>query len=283
MRKTILFLSVAAAVAVPAIASAQQAAPAAPQSPHTITGNMALVSDYRFRGISQTFGLPALQGGFDYSHASGIYLGNWNSNISETAGFPNGNLEMDFYGGWKTSSGDWGMDIGGIYYYYPGTNAAGNGHYTVINPTSGAVGQGFVRNKELYIGGSWKFLSAKIYRSLGEYFSVPNTSGTWYLDLGLNYDLGSGWGVNGHFGSLNAKNENTSGISYNDYKLGVTKDMNGWVWGASFIGTTAAMDGDCATGTGMFYHFCKADTAGAASKDYKGGKNTVVFSLTKSF
>src|SRR2546426_6418696 len=75
MRKSILSLSVAAAVLVPGLAAAQAAAP----SP--LTGNMTLVTDYRFRGISQTLGKPAFQGGFDYAHASGFYLGNWNSNV----------------------------------------------------------------------------------------------------------------------------------------------------------------------------------------------------------
>src|SRR6185436_477134 len=126
MRKTILSLSVAAAVAVPSLAFAQAATPpAAAPEPSPFTANLTLVSDYRFRGISQTFGMPALQGGFDFVHASGIYLGNWNSNVSQSAGFPNGNLEMDFYGGFKKSWGDLGMDIGFIYYYYPGSNAAG--------------------------------------------------------------------------------------------------------------------------------------------------------------
>ena len=67
MRKTIIAASLAlAAFAAPQLASAQAAAPAAaPPSDHTFTGNMALVSDYRFRGITQTFEKPALQGGFD--------------------------------------------------------------------------------------------------------------------------------------------------------------------------------------------------------------------------
>src|SRR5262245_6966550 len=104
MRKTIIAASLAtAAFAVPTLASAQAAPAAAPASPHTFTGNMAIVSDYRFRGISQTFKQPALQGGLDYSHSSGFYVGNWNSNIDEGAGFPSGNLEMDFYGGWKNT------------------------------------------------------------------------------------------------------------------------------------------------------------------------------------
>src|SRR5256885_11108580 len=95
MRKSILSLAVAAAVLVPGLAAAQATAP----SP--LTGNATLISDYRFRGISQTFQEPAIQGGFDYAHASGLYAGNWNSNVSQGAGFPGGNIEMDFYGGFK--------------------------------------------------------------------------------------------------------------------------------------------------------------------------------------
>jgi len=282
MRKSILSLATAAAFAIPAVANAQTAAPAAaPASPHTVTGNIALVTDYRFRGISQTFGQPALQGGFDYSHSSGFYLGNWNSNISETAGFPNGNLEMDFYGGYKRAFGDFGLDLGAIYYYYPGTDAAGNTRYGACNPTTASCGTGVVNNKEVYIGASWKFLSAKYYHSVGDYFSLPATKGSNYIDLTATFDLGSGWGLVGHGGRMNVKDLN--GGSYTDYKVGITKDINGWVWGAAFVGTTAADNGSCAGGTGQFYHFCKFDTAGLATKDYQGGKDTVVLSLTKSF
>ena len=95
MRKSVLSAAVAAALTVPTLAAAQTPAPA----PSPFTGNISLVSDYRFRGITQTFEEPALQGGVDYAHASGLYLGNWNSNVSPGAGFPGGNLEMDFYGG----------------------------------------------------------------------------------------------------------------------------------------------------------------------------------------
>ena len=91
MRKTLVALSMAAAIAVPSLGLAQATAPAAaPPSDHTFTGNIGLFSEYRFRGISQTFAKPALQGGFDYSHSSGLYLGNWNSNVNSGAGFPAG-------------------------------------------------------------------------------------------------------------------------------------------------------------------------------------------------
>src|SRR5260221_1043536 len=97
MRKLVLPVALAAST-LSGIATAQQA-PAPTPPPPAVTGNMTLVTDYRFRGISQTLGRPAIQGGFDYAHESGLYLGNWNSNVSSAAGYPGGNLEMDFYGG----------------------------------------------------------------------------------------------------------------------------------------------------------------------------------------
>src|SRR5438477_12263879 len=120
MRKFVLPLALATASAsVSAPATAQQAA----ATPPPVTGNITLASEYRFRGIDQTYGKPAIQGGFDYSHSSGVYLGNWNSNLSQGAGYPGGDLEMDFYGGYKKAFGDIGLDVGAIYYYYPGSDA----------------------------------------------------------------------------------------------------------------------------------------------------------------
>jgi len=178
MRKSILTLSVVAALAAPAIAAAQTAPAAAPASPHTFTGNMGLFSEYRFRGISQTFMQPAFQGGFDYAHASGLYVGNWNSNVSETL-YSGASLEMDFYGGWKKAFGDFGLDVGAIYYYYPGSNS----------PTLGKID-----NTEIYVGGSWKWLSAKYYYAVSDFFSVPETKGSNYIDLSATFDLGSAEG-----------------------------------------------------------------------------------------
>ena len=94
---------------------------AKPEPEFTFTGNAGLFSDYRFRGFTQTDYKPAFQGGFDFAHKSGFYLGNWNSNV-EQALFNGASLEMDFYGGYKHTFGDFGLDVGVIYYYYPGTN-----------------------------------------------------------------------------------------------------------------------------------------------------------------
>jgi uncharacterized protein (TIGR02001 family) len=270
MRKSVLSAAVAAALAVPTLVAAQTPAPAPTPA---VTGNISLVSDYRFRGISQTFEKPAIQGGFDYAHASGIYLGNWNSNVSQGAGFPGGNIEMDFYGGWKKSFGDIGLDVGFIYYYYPGTDSPGSGVGAPFNNRTLEVASGKVDNKEVYIGGTWKFLSLKYFLAVDDYFSIPGTKNSGYIDLSGTYDFGGGWGLVGHIGHLQLKDVNDG--SYTDYKLGVTKDLSGWVFGAAYVGTDAK--GDC--GSGQFY--CFANTSGTSFKD--AGKSTVVLSVSKTF
>ena len=286
MRKSLLaVIAIAASAGTPALALAQAPAAAAPQSPHTLTGNVGLYSSYRFRGIDQTFGKPALQGGIDCSHSSGFYVGNWNSNVNQGAGYPGGNLEMDFYGGWKGSWGDWGLDVGAIYYYYPGTDAGPTIAFSPFHNQTGNIHSGSVSNKEIYIGGSWKFLSLKYYHSIDDYFSTPGTKNSHYLDLGATYDLGGGWGINGHVGHLKFKNMING--DYTDWKVGVTKDISGWVFGLSYIDTSAK--GDCsATAVNQVYCFSNGNInivggvpVPAATKD--AGRGILVLSVSKTF
>jgi len=243
MRKSVLSASMAAALLIPGLAAAQS-------SP--VAGNMSLVSDYRFRGISQTFEQPALQGGFDYSHASGLYIGNWNSSISDSffAGSP---LEMDFYGGYKGAAGPLGYDVGILYYYYPGSDLAGVGK---------------IDNTEIYAGASWQWISAKYFYAVSDFFGVPDTDGSSYIDLSASYDLGGGWGINGHIGHQKVKNASAS--DYTDYKIGVTKDVGGWVFGAAFVDT----DADSAI-------YTSTNAASGKTKDL--GSSTVVLSISKTF
>jgi len=279
MRRTLLCLGAAAAVAAPTAASAQ-----ASSSPHALSANVALVSDYRFRGIDQTFGKPALQAGIDYAHASGLYLGNWNSNVSEGAGFPAANLEMDFYGGWKKSWGDWGLDVGFIYYVYPGSDASAASGTQFTNPRTGATHTGRVDNKELYLGASWKWLSLKYAHAVDDYFSLPGTKGSNYLDLTANVELGSGWTLVAHLGRLRLKgwhdgSDATNG-SYTDWKLGLTKDIGGWAFGVAYVGTNAK--GSCDPANPGFYCFPnRLADPGAKTKD--AGRSTLVLSVSKTF
>jgi uncharacterized protein (TIGR02001 family) len=63
------------------LVGASTAVMAAEESPHKLSANVGLYSNYVFRGISQTGGDPAIQGGLDYTHSSGFYLGTWASNV----------------------------------------------------------------------------------------------------------------------------------------------------------------------------------------------------------
>ena len=88
------------------------------ESGFEVSANVALTTDYRFRGVSLSAGDPAIQGGVDISHSSGIYIGTWASSIEGGPAY--GEMELDIYGGW---SGDIAegvtFDIGLLYYMYP--------------------------------------------------------------------------------------------------------------------------------------------------------------------
>ncbi|MDH4149205.1 MAG: TorF family putative porin [Betaproteobacteria bacterium] len=189
----------------------------AADSPHSLAGNMGLYSQYIFRGLAQTNGDPALQGGFDYSHSSGIYAGVWASNVSWLRDFnaysSGGSLEMDFYGGYKGSfANDFGFDVGLLQYYYPGDVVAGGNKADTL---------------ELYGALSWKWLSAKYSHSATDKtFGVGDSSGTYYLDLTANYPLTEKLTLVAHYGKQKFKG-NTAGVSndsnasYEDWKLGL--------------------------------------------------------------
>ena len=228
MKKSVLSTFIVATVLAPAVVLAQ-AAKAEPE--YTFSGNAGLVSDYRFRGFTQTDYDPAFQGGFDFAHKSGFYLGNWNSNVEQSL-YTGASLEMDFYGGYKGSVGDFGYDIGYIYYAYPNS---GSGDSTKV------------KNGEIYVGASYRGLvSLKYYHSTTRFFSIGkgtgvDTKNSQYLDLGATYDLGGGFGINGHVGWQKVKNLKDLGAeddTYADYKAGVTYDLSGWLLGASVIATS---------------------------------------------
>jgi uncharacterized protein (TIGR02001 family) len=246
MHKSVLTLTAAAGLAASALASAQTPAP----SP--VTGNMAIVSDYRFRGISQTFELPAIQGGIDYAHESGIYVGNWNSSISGLSYTDSAGIEMDFYGGWKKSFGDIGLDIGLLQYYYPGAKTSAGEKYDTL---------------EGYIGASWKWLTVKYSHAFSDFFGLTDSDGSGYLDLGFTMEVAPKLNLVAHFGMQTIKNNDP--LEYNDWKLGVTYDLSGWVLGAAYVDT----DADSALYT----------VTNAQGKRKEIGKSTVVLSVMKTF
>jgi uncharacterized protein (TIGR02001 family) len=217
-KKTIIAGLTAAALGA-GVAQAQQA----PAPEHTLTGNIGLFSQYIFRGLTQTDGQPALQGGFDYAHASGFYAGTWGSNISWLRDFggysAGGSLELDIYGGYKGTIGksDFGYDVGLLYYWYPGDTAPGANKADTL---------------ELYGALTWKWLTAKLSYSLQDKtFGVDDSQGTYYLDLTAAYPIpDTKFTVIGHFGyqkftGSTAGVNNDDFASYKDWKLGVNYSL----------------------------------------------------------
>ncbi|WP_299454710.1 TorF family putative porin [uncultured Pigmentiphaga sp.] len=212
MKKTLLAIALALCATSTALAA---------EPDFTITGNAGLFSDYRFRGFSQTNLKPAFQGGFDFEHKSGLYLGNWNSNV-DSGLFSGGSLEMDFYGGYKFNYGDFNFDVGGLYYYYPGSKLNGS----------------TIDNFELYGAVGWGPFTLKYSHGLTDFFGTPDSKNNYYLDLGADFDLGNGWGANAHVGYQKLKNDPSGLGHYYDYKAGVTKDVDGWIFGLSLVSTS---------------------------------------------
>lgn len=261
MKKPLLALALLA----PFAASAADEAPA---SPHSFTANVTLASEYLYRGIAQTRGKPALQGGVDYAHSSGLYLGAWGSTITwidDAVAGASAPVEIDLYGGYKGSiANDWGYDLGVLTYRYPGTG----------KPDGAARPE----TTELYGALSWKWLTLKYSRTTGSLFgwTEPDgdrTRGSGYLELNAAYDLGDGWGLTGHVGHQKVKG--FSPASYTDWKIGGTKDLGFGILGLAWS-TTNAKDG-CASAEP--YCFVKHGSGGT----YNAGKGRALLTFTKNF
>ncbi|MGK8836042.1 TorF family putative porin [Achromobacter xylosoxidans] len=220
-------LAALALVALAAPAHAADSATAdAPE--YTLTANVTLASQYRYRGLMQTNNKPAIQGGFDFTHASGLYLGNWNSSVSW---LNDGNsdvsapVEMDFYGGYKGNlAPDVPFDLGVLQYYYPGDYPSG---YTSPDTT------------ELYAGVGYGPVMFKYSVAMTNLFGFADSKYSQYFDLSGNFDTGF-WGltVNAHVGRQTVRNL-TDG-AYTDWKLGLTKDLGqGLAISVAYIDTNA--------------------------------------------
>jgi len=176
-----------------------------------LTGNVGLASDYRFRGISQTRNGAAVQGGIDYAHSSGLYIGNWNSSVSSQQYLNGSGVESDIYGGWKKDIYKGvTVDVGSYNYFYPSSATGANTSYNT---------------QELYFGLGYGPVSAKYSQSLGNYFGMYNTVGTNYTqaDIAQSFDILSKELKNlsfvAHYGHTAVANN--SAYSYNDINLGL--------------------------------------------------------------
>lgn len=224
------------------------------QSPHSFTSNVSIISDYRFRGISQTFRKPALQGGFDYAHQSGLFLGTWASNVDGTTNlYNNTSLEWDIYGGIKGKVFpkrllDLNFALGAFYYYYPGgkVNLPERVYYNTL---------------ELSVEISYKWLSVRYWQSVTNFtgycsknppfnwdkmeYVKPNGSsrGTRYVEGNLNIPLpvcfvkGKKTFLFLHIGRLDIRHYPQ--VSYTDWRVTLTQEFAWFNLFVTYVGTNA--------------------------------------------
>lgn len=111
-----------------ASASILAAAMIAPVAQAEVTANVAIQSDYVWRGVSQNAEDPSIQGGFDYAHESGFYAGVWAASV-DFGGAES--TEADVYLGYSTEfENGFGIDVGAIEYTYHGSDGASDSNFT---------------------------------------------------------------------------------------------------------------------------------------------------------
>jgi uncharacterized protein (TIGR02001 family) len=213
MKKTLLALCAAlAASAIPTIASAE------------LAFNAGVVTDYRYRGISQTRLKPALQGGVDFTQG-GLYLGAWGSTIKWIKDIPGGDsgIEIDLYGGYKGELANGvGYDVGVLAYVYPSNS---------LGPSANTT--------ELYGAVTFGPVTAKYSHSVTDTFANPDSKNSWYLDVSASFDLGGGLMLAPHIGHQKFTGPVGAAATYTDYALTLSKDFSGLVPSVALVGTDA--------------------------------------------
>jgi len=240
-----------ACLSAPAAAEEVLAKAAEPTPDWTFPNNVSLVSDYIFRGQSQSWGKPSLQALIEADHKSGFYVGLSAETVSDKW-LPGANVEVDYFAGFRNTlpgaASDIGFDVGAIYYTYPGANWSDSAFAGTKSNT--------LDTAEAYVGLSYKWLSFKMGSTLTEYFGwntnnsgvgigfngdlsagvTGNTTGSTFYELNALYEFAPGWSAIGQIGHQNIRN--STGLDLTYYKAGVTKSFsNGWLVGASYSAT----------------------------------------------
>jgi len=225
MQRTLALVLASAATLLAATPAFAQATAPAPE--YTLGYNVGVVTDYRYRGISQSRLDPALQGGIDFSHNSGFYVGAWASTIKwiKDAGASKGSMELDLYAGYKGEiAKDLGFDVGYLRYEYPSNK---------LKDVTGAN----ANTDELYGALTYGMFTAKYSHSVSNLFGTPESKNSGYLDLSAAVDLGNGMTLTPHVGHQRIKN--FSAGSYTDWSLTLAK-----YFGNGPTGTVAAVGTD---------------------------------------
>ncbi len=290
MRKSLLLVAVLGTLASSQAVMAAEAAAATPT--WTFPTSVSLVSDYIWRGQSQTWGNPAVQAGIEADHVSGAYVGFWGSNVS-SHWLPNANVEMDFSAGFRnTFATDFKYDIGGTYIYYPDAdfNKATNG----VTYRSSKL-----NSFELYAGLGWKWFGVKAGYMPTKFYgwstnnSAPypgspadagfagdtnagvtgNTNGSYYYSASASYDFPMGINIAGEVGRQTVAS--STGLDWTWYKIGATKSLDGgWALNAFYTGTS---------GSDAYKDFSSFHSAYATSQKKDIDDSKLVVGITKSF
>jgi uncharacterized protein (TIGR02001 family) len=232
-----LKLALAAALTMPAMSVFAEEA----ESEHSVSYNVGLYSEYVFRGYTQTHNDPALQGGADYEHSSGLYLGLWASNISwlrDASQSDSGHsLEVDVYGGFANEIADTGIgyDVGFLQYFYPGELKNGQ-------PSANTL--------ELYAGLSYKDFGITYYEVVSDDAwtwgrtngSGDSAKGTFYVSVDYEHDIGQYMGIDGltasaHWGHQKFAGAVNDAYTYEDVLIGIDKEFMGLNVGYNFTST----------------------------------------------
>jgi uncharacterized protein (TIGR02001 family) len=196
-------------------------------APDPLSFNVGAVSEYRYRGISQSRLKPALQGGIDYAAPNGFYVGTWASTIKwiKDAG-GDAKVEVDLYGGYKTEvAKGLTLDVGGLYYLYPS------------NKLGSVAGFANANTFEIYGALTFGPVTAKYSHSTTNLFGFADSKNSGYFDVTATFDLGDGMSLAPHVGHQSVKHN--SAASYTDYSLTLAKDFSGLVVSGALIGTDA--------------------------------------------
>jgi uncharacterized protein (TIGR02001 family) len=213
-KKNLLSLATPAAVAALAVAAAAPLLPAPARA--QVSFNVGAVTDYRYRGISQTRLRPAIQGGVDWS-GGGLYVGAWASTIKWIKdGGGDASVEIDVYGGYKGEiQKDFSYDVGVLGYLYPSNK---------LNPSANTT--------EVYGALTFGPATAKYSHSVSNLFGFADSKGSGYIDLSATFDV-AGFAVTPHIGRQTVKN--LSAASYTDASITVAKEWSGITWSAMLV------------------------------------------------
>jgi uncharacterized protein (TIGR02001 family) len=216
------------------LAAAPAAAQDTEQSAFTISGGATLVSDYRFRGISQTDKRFAVQGTFTLAHESGFYGTVWGSSIDDYV-YNGADQEIDLIAGYRRTFGGTTVDAGLLYYYYPGSGGISSDFFEPFVSVSHAIGPVTAKATANY---AWKqsALSIGAGKEDNLYLAADLSAGIPDTPVSLSAHLGHSFGPS----------YLTIGDEYTDWGLGASVAVKNFTLGLSYVDT----DGDFITPSG---------------------------------